>query len=76
MWCIESDFFAIVRDLMMGTMKPYLHFTPGDILWFMGWVPQSTGAMVGACIGLFLFAILDRWIAATRSLMESHWRSR
>ncbi|KII83723.1 hypothetical protein PLICRDRAFT_119044 [Plicaturopsis crispa FD-325 SS-3] len=59
-----------------GTMKPYLHFTPGDILWFDGWVPASTGAMVGTCIGLFLLAIIERWIGACRAVMEVHWAAR
>ncbi|KAI1787102.1 CTR copper uptake transporter [Ganoderma leucocontextum] len=60
-------------SLASGSMIPYLHFTPGDILWFYGWVPSSKGAMVGTCIGLFLFALVDRWIAAARSVMEAHW---
>lgn len=63
-------------DLASGAMKPYLHFTLGDILWFQGWVPQNAGAMVGACIGLFLLAIVERWIGACRSLMEAHWRKK
>lgn len=62
--------------LAMGNMIPYLHFTIGDSLWFLGWVPQSVGAMVGACIGLFLLALLERWLAACRSLMETHWDAR
>ncbi|TDL15890.1 hypothetical protein BD410DRAFT_816847 [Rickenella mellea] len=63
-------------SLAAGHMTPYLHFTPGDMLWFLGWVPQSAGAMVGACIGLFLLAIVERWIGACRSVMEVHWRKR
>lgn len=63
-------------DLASGAMKPYLHFTLGDRLWFQGWVPQNAGAMVGACIGLFLLAIVERWIGACRSLMEAHWRKK
>ncbi|TDL19805.1 hypothetical protein BD410DRAFT_815816 [Rickenella mellea] len=63
-------------SLAEGHMTPYLHFTPGDMLWFLGWVPQSAGAMVGTCIGLFLLAIMERWIAACRSVMEVHWRKR
>lgn len=59
--------------LMSGMMVPYLHFTPGDILWFQGWVPESAGAMVGACIGLFMLALIDRWLAAMRRVMEGHW---
>ncbi|KAJ7879036.1 CTR copper uptake transporter [Mycena olivaceomarginata] len=60
--------------LASGMMTPYLHFTRGDILWFAGWVPQSSGALAGACIGLFILAIVDRWLAAVRGMMEAHWR--
>ena len=57
-------------------MLPYLHFTPGDMLWFLGWVPKSAGAMVGTCIGFFLLGLLERWIAACRAVMYSHWAKR
>ncbi|OAX34033.1 CTR copper uptake transporter [Rhizopogon vinicolor AM-OR11-026] len=60
-------------DLAVGNMLAYLHFTPGDNLWFLGWVPESSGAMVGTCIALFLLALVERWIAACRGLMEHHW---
>lgn len=63
-------------SLASGNMIPYLHFTPGDVLWFQGWVPKSPGAMFGACLGLFLLAIVERWIAAIRSLAEAYWRKR
>lgn len=63
-------------DLVMGQMLPYLHFTRGDMLWFMGWVPQSVGAMVGTCIGLFLLAVVERWIAACSAVMQAHWAKR
>ena len=63
-------------DLASGMMRAYLHFTMGDTLWFEGWVPETAGAMVGACIGLFLLVIIERWISATRSVMEVHWRKR
>ncbi|KAG2355872.1 hypothetical protein BDR07DRAFT_1424988 [Suillus spraguei] len=46
-------------SLAVGNMLSYLHFTPGDTLWFLGWVPKSSGAM--------------RWIAACREVMEFHW---
>jgi len=56
-------------------MSSFLHFTPlGDTLWFQGWAPNSPGAMVGACIGLFLLAIFDRWLAAGRAMAEKSWR--
>ncbi|KAH7911480.1 CTR copper uptake transporter [Hygrophoropsis aurantiaca] len=60
-------------NLAMGNMLNYLHFTPGDNLWFLGWVPKSAGSMVGACIGIFLLALVERWIAACRAMMELHW---
>ncbi|OJT14549.1 hypothetical protein TRAPUB_8882 [Trametes pubescens] len=63
-------------DLEAGQMLPYLHFTRGDIVLFYGWVPSSKGAMVGTCIGLFLFALVERWIAACRGVMEAHWQKR
>ncbi|KAJ3849541.1 CTR copper uptake transporter [Lentinula lateritia] len=64
-------------DLVSGNMLTYLHFTiGGDILWFQGWVPQGPGAMFGACVGLFLLALVDRWIAACRAMMEVHWAKR
>lgn len=59
-----------------GQMLPYLHFTRGDILWLAGWVPTSVGAVVGACVGLFLLALCERWIAAMRAVMEVHWQLR
>ncbi|KAJ7106545.1 Ctr copper transporter family-domain-containing protein [Mycena epipterygia] len=60
--------------LASGTMLTNLHFSRGDTLWFEGWVPQSAGAMAGACIGLFILALVDRWVAAVRAMMELHWR--
>ena len=63
-------------DLAAGNMLMWFHFTPGNVLWFYGWVPTSVGAMVGTCIGLFLLALVDRWIAACRGVMEAHWSKR
>ncbi|KAI0742239.1 CTR copper uptake transporter [Daedaleopsis nitida] len=62
--------------LASGSMVPWLHFAPGDILLFYGWVPTSVGAMVGTCIGLFLLGLVDRWLAATRAVMGAHWNKR
>lgn len=63
-------------SLSMGNMIMYLHFTPGDNLWFLGWVASSPGAMVGACIGLFMLGMVDRWLGAMRAVMEMHWHAR
>lgn len=61
-----------------GTMGMLLgfHATPFDQLWFAGWIPQTNGAMVGACVGLFLLAVIDRWVAAIRGLCEVWWKQR
>ncbi|KAF8630477.1 hypothetical protein AX15_002893 [Amanita polypyramis BW_CC] len=57
-------------DLGMGT----LHFKPlQDTLWFQGWAPISPGAIVGACIGLFLLAVFERWLVAGRAIAERSW---
>ena len=61
-------------DLASGNMLFYLHFTPGDTLWFQGWVPQSKGAMLGTCIGLFILALVDRWLASIRAMAYAVWR--
>ncbi len=63
-------------SMNMGNMIMYLHFTIGDNLWFLGWAPRSAGAMAGACIGLFMLAIAERWFAAMRGVMEEHWSTR
>ena len=63
-------------SLTSGKMLMWFHFTPGDNLWFQGWVPKSAGAMAGTCIGLFLLAVVDRGISACRGVMEMHWARR
>ncbi|KAM6491231.1 Ctr copper transporter [Amanita muscaria] len=57
-----------------GAMTAYLHFTPlSDTLWFQYWVPTSPAAVLGACIGLFLLSIFERWVAACRAVAEKSW---
>ncbi|EAU87464.1 copper transporter [Coprinopsis cinerea okayama7 len=65
-------------DHSMGdhSMTPYLHFSVGDHVWFKEWVPKTKGAMFGACLGLFLLAIVERWLAATRAVANLWWRMR
>ncbi|KDR84761.1 hypothetical protein GALMADRAFT_131553 [Galerina marginata CBS 339.88] len=58
------------------SMVPYLHFAGGDFLYFKSWQPTSAGAIAGACIGLVFLALLERWLAATRSMLDGHWRRR
>ncbi|KAJ1311619.1 hypothetical protein OPQ81_010096 [Rhizoctonia solani] len=57
-------------------MIPYLHFTPGDALFFKEWIPKSSGAVGGACVGLFVLAIFQRCISAMRGVMDQHWKQR
>lgn len=55
-------------------MIPWLHFTPGDAILFKEWVPRKPGPFAGACIALFLLAIVDRMLAAMRRIMEVWWK--
>ena len=57
-------------NLASGRMVPYFHFTPGDILWFQGWVPGRNTTLFGACVGLFVLALLHRWVIALRAALE------
>ncbi|WWC72993.1 uncharacterized protein I206_106957 [Kwoniella pini CBS 10737] len=57
------------------TMKMYFHGSIGtDMLWFASWMPTSAGATVGVCIGLFLFAIFERYLVAFRRACDASWR--
>ncbi|KAF8203287.1 Ctr copper transporter family-domain-containing protein [Pholiota molesta] len=55
-------------------MTPYLHFTGGDYLFLGVWRPSSPGAIAGVCIGLAVLAFFDRWLSATRTMLETYWR--
>ncbi|PPR01179.1 hypothetical protein CVT24_006055 [Panaeolus cyanescens] len=57
-------------------MVPYLHVAGGDFLFFEAWAPSSPGALAGATIGLFLLAVLERYLAAVRGSFDLHWRQR
>lgn len=61
---------------MMGMMVPWLHFTGGDNLFFKPWAPSSAGAIAGACIGLVVLSILERWLSGVRSVMSANWNKR
>jgi len=63
-------------SMNVGNMIMYLHFKPGDNLWFLGWAPTSVGAMIGTCIGLLMLSITERWLVAMRGVMDAHWRTR
>ncbi|KAN0087853.1 Ctr copper transporter [Tylopilus felleus] len=61
---------------MSMSMIPWLHFGNADAVLFDSWRPLSHSAIAGACIGLFLFAILERSFAAFRRTQETRWRAR
>ena len=61
---------------MSMAMIPWLHFGNTDYLVFEAWRPSSHGAVAGACIGLFLFCVLERFLAAYRRTQESRWRAK
>lgn len=58
------------NSTMAAMMKPYIHFTPGDILYFSNWSPKSTGAMVGACLALFMMAFFERLVVALGRMLD------
>ena len=62
--------------MSMDMMIPYLHFTGGDNLFFKTLTPSSHGAIAGACIVLGFLAILERWIAGVRGVLDNHWTHR
>lgn len=63
-------------DSTMMMMVPYLHFTGGDALFFKSITPSSNGAIAGAAIFLFFFAIAERYVVAMRAVLEVKWRQR
>ncbi|RSH95207.1 hypothetical protein EHS25_000293 [Saitozyma podzolica] len=68
-----DDMSSTSSNMTMGKM--YLHGTIGDdMLWFQSWMPTSAGAIVGVCIGLFIFAIFERYLAAFRRACDAGWR--
>src|ERR1700733_6204527 len=65
-------------DMGMGAMsqRSYLHFGTGDPVWFQAWGPASSGAIVGACVGLALLAVFSRLLVGIRGVLEAEWRRR
>ncbi|KAF8055178.1 CTR copper uptake transporter [Lyophyllum atratum] len=61
-------------SLAHGHMSPFLHFAPGDTLWLDGWVPGRGSTLLGACVGLFLLGVMERWVGALRMGVEGALR--
>ncbi|KAG8873206.1 hypothetical protein FRB97_006930 [Tulasnella sp. 331] len=57
-----------------GMMKPYLHFTLGDMLWLGEWRPTSPGTLFSACLGLFFLSIIERLLSAMKGIMDAWWK--
>ncbi|KAG5641377.1 hypothetical protein DXG03_005371 [Asterophora parasitica] len=53
-------------------LTAFLHFSPAaDTLWVYGWIPTRPGPIFGACVGLFLLGIAERWVSAVRAGVEA-----
>lgn len=73
---MDMNSTTTTTTMMTMMMTPWLHFSGGDYLIFETWMPESKGAIAGACIALVAFCILERWISAFRRQMEIQWGSR
>jgi len=60
----------------LALMTPYFHFTGGDHLFFKSWRPSSRGAIAGASLALVVLAVLERFLHATRGVMDTRWKRR
>lgn len=72
----HGDDMGMGSDMGGGTMTPYLHFTPGDSVLSGSWIPNTSRAIFGTCVGVFLLAMVDRWFSAIAAVMNSYWNRR
>lgn len=61
---------------MMMSMGTFHWGTSGDGIWIDNWVPQSEGAYIGACFGLFFFSVLARGLPALEAYFTTWKRLR
>jgi hypothetical protein len=59
---------------MMMSMGTFHWSSSGDGIWLDSWVPSSEGAYIGACFGLFFFAIISRSLPALEAYFMK-WRT-
>lgn len=59
-----------------SSMMSGLHTSGGDTLLFNSLRPTSPGALAGAALVLFAIAVLERWLAATRIVLDANWHKR
>jgi hypothetical protein len=62
-------------DMDMSMSMGTFHWSTGDAIWLDAWLPKSEPAYIGACIGLFLFAIVSRGLLALEIYFLA-WRAR
>lgn len=62
-----------MSHMMMGAMGTFHWGTKGDGIWINTWVPNSEGAYIGACFGLFFMAVLSRGLPAIEAYYVT-WR--
>jgi solute carrier family 31 (copper transporter), member 1 len=60
---------------VMSMMVPWFHTQGGDNLLFQSWQPTSPGAIAGASIVLVAIALFERWLSASRGVLETYWRT-
>ncbi|KAJ7073233.1 Ctr copper transporter [Mycena belliarum] len=63
-------------SMPMMMMKTYLHFTPGDTIFFKSIVPTSAGAVFGTCLIFFLISVADRYLRAVCRRTERNFVQR
>ncbi|SAM07765.1 hypothetical protein [Absidia glauca] len=62
-------------DMGMSMSMGTFHWSTGDAIWLDAWLPKSEPAYIGACIGLFVFAIVSRGLLALEIYFLA-WRAR
>lgn len=76
---MDSSSGNSMGDMDMGnmdmTMGTFHWSSTGDALWFDSWMPKSEPAYIGACIGLFVFAVVSRGLLACEIYFVA-WRAR
>ena len=72
----QGDDMGDMGDMGGGTMKMYLHFTPGDSVLFGPWIPNTDQAIFGTCVGVFMLAMVDRWFSAIVAVMNAYWHKK
>jgi hypothetical protein len=58
---------------MMMSMGTFHWSSSGDGIWLDSWVPQSEGAYIGACFGLFFVSLFSRSLPALEAYFM-RWR--